>query len=162
METRKEPTLAGWMKDHSNGALREYGETVLRLTEKFDLAEPRGLAEYPLGESLFPILAFQIKSSRVIVRHEPGRWPNAFLVSVEAASPVHSLFGLFDPTLDLSGSRIPGMNPEWLFTSYSKDQKRFSCELEDEWDLAMLFRILKSMGLLDWAAIPNRKEGDSR
>ncbi|HBS06005.1 MAG TPA: hypothetical protein DEA96_13645 [Leptospiraceae bacterium] len=152
--------LFSWLENSNVTRIQSYGQIVRRLIDKFDLDEPEVLGEYELGGESWPVIAISVKSARMILRYEPGRWPASFLITVESTAPVPSLFGLFDPTLDMSGETLPGMKPEWLHGPYRADQRNFSCELEDEWDLAMLVRILRSVGLLDWAAIPNTKAGE--
>lgn len=159
MAGNKQIKLFGWAEPGTDPTLRSYCDTIARLMEKFDLDEPEVLAEYELGDAIFPVVSLQVKSSQLILRYEPGGWPSTFIVSVDSPTAIPSLFGLFDPTLDLSDQSIAGMKKDWLFGSYRKNQSRFSCEIEDEWDLAMLVRILRSVGLLDWAAIPRTSEG---
>ncbi|MCB1305643.1 MAG: hypothetical protein KDK37_15250 [Leptospiraceae bacterium] len=134
-------------------SLQQYESTVQRLVEKFDLSDPMVINEFEHNGDHWPVLQFQVKSATITVRYQPGRWPAAFTVTVEAQSAVGSVFGLFDPTLDLSRDKIDGMEG-YIKGAYRSNQNQFSCELEDEWDLAMLVRIVRSGGLLDWAAIP--------
>ncbi|MBI38795.1 MAG: hypothetical protein CMF59_04290 [Leptospiraceae bacterium] len=162
MAGRSKTGIFSWMESSADSAVRQYGAFIQRLTEKFDLDEPQVIAEYSLGDAVWPLVSVTVKSAHIILRYEPGRWPASFLVTVESSAPVPSLFGLFDPTLDLSGESLPDMKPEWLHGPYRSNQSQFSCELEDEWDLAMLVRILRSVGLLDWAAIPGRKSDESQ
>jgi len=42
------------------------------------------------------------------------------------------LFGLFDPSL----------SPGYVFGPYRGNQSEFTCELEDEWDVATLLRLI--------------------
>jgi hypothetical protein len=49
---------------------------------------------------------------------------------------------LFDPTVDLRKLPVDGFPPEWVFPAYEKNQAEFSCELEDEWEVAMLLRLV--------------------
>ena len=147
-----------WMeKTERSEAIRGYGEIILRLLEKFDLGDPEVKGEYSVAGETWPLLKFQVKTTDMIVRYEPGRWPNAVVVSVHASSPIGSVFGLFDPTLDLRIDAVDGMQTSLIFGPYRENQSQFSCELEDEWDLAMLVRIVRSVGLLDWAAIPQKR-----
>ena len=147
-----------WMKKSDRSeSVRRYGEIILRLMEKFDLGDPKVQGEYSVAGEDWPLLKLEVKTTELIVRYEPGRWPNALVVSVHSSAPIGSVFGLFDPTLDLRIDAVEGMQPSLVYGPYRDNQSQFSCELEDEWDLAMLVRIVRSVGLLDWAAIPQKR-----
>lgn len=150
------------MEQEQHESLRTYGEWILRWMEKFDLSEPFVLGTYEIQGRKWPLLRFNIKSSSLLVRYEPGRWPASFIVSVDSTEAIPSLFGLFDPTLDLRVGGAPAdMDSSCIFGPYKENHCRFSCELEDEWDLAMLIRILRSLGLLTWAAVPEQTTENS-
>jgi hypothetical protein len=51
-------------------------------------------------------------------------------------------FGLFDAALDLRASPLEGFGPDWVFGPYRENQAEFSCELEDEWDVAAFLRLV--------------------
>ena len=64
-------------------------------------------------------------------------------MSVRRRAPYRGpTFGLFDPALDLRGGPVDGFAREWVFGPYLENQAEWSCELEDEWDVATLLRLV--------------------
>ena len=71
------------------------------------------------------------------------RWPFEWTVSVRRRSPyLGPTFGLFDPALDLRSEPMEGLVPDFLFGPYRENAAEFTCELEDEWDVATLLRMV--------------------
>ena len=69
-------------------------------------------------------------------------WPLEWTVSIRRRSPYRGpTFGLFDAVLDLRGECVDGLGPDLVFGPYLADPAQFSCELEDEWDVATLLRL---------------------
>ena len=88
-------------------------------------------------------------SATFALRHDFGSWSlkhpeiSEWVVSVQRRSPYRGpLFGLFDPTADLRLIGVDGLAPDFLFGPYHRDQARFSCIVQDEWDVATLMRIM--------------------
>ena len=72
-----------------------------------------------------------------------ARWPKEWTVSVRRPAPYRGpLFGLFDPGVDLRKEGVEGFPAELVLPAYSKNQAEFTCELEDEWEVAMLLRLV--------------------
>jgi hypothetical protein len=46
--------------------------------------------------------------------------------------------GLFDPAFDVRSDRADGLAPDFVFPPYQQNAAQFSCELDDEWDVATL------------------------
>ena len=44
--------------------------------------------------------------------------------------------------MDLRRLSVEGLSPDLVFGSYRDNQAEFSCELDDEWDVAMLLRLV--------------------
>ena len=58
-------------------------------------------------------------------------------------SPIRECFiGLFDPAVDLRQLPVDGLGPDFVFAPYGDNQTEFSCELEDEWYVATLLRLV--------------------
>ena len=71
------------------------------------------------------------------------RWPREWTVSVRRRAPyLGPTFGLFDPTIDLRGERNEGLAPAYMFGPYRENPSEFTCELEDDWDVATLLRFV--------------------
>jgi hypothetical protein len=50
--------------------------------------------------------------------------------------------GLFNPEQDLRTKAIAAFQTEWIYGPYNENPAQFSCELQDEWDLACLLRLV--------------------
>ena len=69
-----------------------------------------------------------------------SRWPREWTISVRRRSPYRGpTFGLFDPALDLRGEKDDGLV---VFGPYRENPAEFTCEVEDEWDVATLLRFV--------------------
>jgi len=85
-------------------------------------------------------------AGRVALKYDFGalcRWPREWTVSVRRPSPYRGpTFGLFDPSLDLRGAAVEGLAPDFVFGPYRESNAEFSCEVDDEWDVATLMRLV--------------------
>jgi hypothetical protein len=71
-----------------------------------------------------------------------ARWPREWTISVRRPSPYKGpLFGLFDPALDLRRERVDGL-AGYVFGPHSENPAEFTCEVEDEWDVATLLPLV--------------------
>ena len=130
----------------------DYVELVRRLACKFDVPDVRVVGSYfvrtpPPEEDLpMPAVALTGRGVMVALKWDFGampRWPLAWTVSVRRPSPYRGpTFGLFDPSVDLRSAQIEGLGPDLVFGSYNENQAEWSCELEDEWDVATLLRLV--------------------
>ncbi len=119
---------------------------------KFDVADVRVVGHYivdtpPPEERLpMPAVALVREGALVALKWDFGaacRWPREWTVSVRRASPYRGpTFGLFDAALDLRGHCVEGLAPEYVFGPYRDNQAEFTCEVEDEWDVATLLRLV--------------------
>ena len=93
-----------------------------------------------------PAIAFEVRGVTFAVRWDFGacpRWPNEWTVSVKRRSPyLGPTFGLFNEETDLSHEPISGFGPELTLPSFRTSRSAFTCELVDEYDVAMLIRLL--------------------
>jgi hypothetical protein len=93
-----------------------------------------------------PAVALYGKGVTVGLKWDFGKmrmWPLEWTVSVQRRAPYRGpTFGLFDPALDLRRERVGGLSPAWVFGPYRENPAEFSCELEDEWDVATLLRFV--------------------
>jgi hypothetical protein len=130
----------------------DYVEVLRKLSAKLGIEDVRVVGHYvvetPPPEELLPmpVVALAGHGTTVALKWDFGaaaRWPREWTLSVRRSSPYRGpLFGLFDATLDLRGARLDGLAPAWVFGAYCDDQAQFSCELEDEWDVMMLLRMI--------------------
>ena len=130
----------------------DYVELVRRFASKFDIEDVRVVGHYvvhtpPPEEKLpMPAVALTRRAVLVALKHDFGglaRWPKEWTVSVRRTTPYRGpILGLFDPTVDLRQLRVDGLAPDFVFAPYRDNQAEFSCELEDEWDVATLLRLV--------------------
>lgn len=130
----------------------DYVELVQRLSYKFGIDDVRVVGRYvihtppPEAKLPMPAVALFAPHVRAALRWDFGnmrQWPLEWTVSVRRRSPYRGpTFGLFDTGFDLRSQPVEGFGPEWLFGPYRENQALFSCELEDEWDVATLLRLV--------------------
>jgi len=130
----------------------DYVELIRRFSHKFEVADVRVVGHYfvhtPPPEEVLPMPAVALSGHGVMValKWDFGarcRWPLEWTVSVRRRSPyLGPTFGLFDPAFDLRAHSAEGLSPELVFGPYRQNQAEFSCELEDEWDVATLLRFV--------------------
>jgi hypothetical protein len=130
----------------------DYVELVRRFAYKFDVEEVRVVGHYivhtppPEEELPMPAVALTRRGVTVALKNDFGalaRWPKEWVVSIRRPIPYRGpLFGLFDPTVDLRELQVDGFPPELVFPPYEKNQAEFTCELEDEWEVATLLRLV--------------------
>lgn len=131
----------------------DYVELLQRIAAKLDAKEARVIDTYvvdtpPPEEKLtMPAVVMETKGVSFALRFDFGRNPTRdlreWMVSVRRRSPyLGPLFGLFDADEDLRSLRVTGLAPDWLFGSYREDPAKFSCALDDEWDVWTLVRLV--------------------
>jgi len=130
----------------------DYVETVRRFARKFECADVTVVGQYivrtpPPEERLpMPAVALLRDGVSVAMKWDFGadcRWPREWTVSVRRRSPyLGPTFGLFDPGVDLRAQPVDGLSPGHVFGPYRENPAQFTCELDDEWDVAMLLRFL--------------------
>ena len=133
----------------------DYVELVRRFAFRLDTENVRVVGHYvvdtppPCERLPMPAVAISTPSVTFALRYDFGSWSmkhpeiSEWVVSVQRRSPYRGpLFGLFDPTADLRLIGVDGLAPDFLFGPYHRDQARFSCIVQDEWDVATLMRIM--------------------
>jgi hypothetical protein len=147
-----------WVGENNISSHFEYGkgwwdyvELVRRFASKFDVEDVRVVGHYvvhtppPEEELPMPAIALTRRGVMAALKYDFGgraRWPKEWTVSVRRPVPYRGpTFGLFDPSVDLRQARVEGLAPDLVFGSHRENQAEFSCELDDEWDVAMLLRV---------------------
>ena len=130
----------------------DYVELVRRFSFKFDVADVHVVGHYvvrtpPPEEALpMPAVALVGRGVMIALKWDFGAmrsWPLEWTVSVRRRSPyLGPTFGLFDPDLDLRGHDVDGLGPGLVFGPYRQNPAEFSCEIQDEWDVATLLRLV--------------------
>jgi hypothetical protein len=130
----------------------DYIELVRRFSNKFELADVRVAGHYivhtPPPEEDLPMPAVALTGNGVLVALKwdfgtAPRWPREWTVSVRRPSPYRGpTFGLFDPSLDLRHEGVDGLGGGLVFGPYRENPAEFTCEVEDEWDVATLLRFV--------------------
>ena len=52
--------------------------------------------------------------------------------------------GLFNRNTDLRLKPVSGFEPDWVYPPHCESPTRFSCELQDEWDLAAFIGLISN------------------
>jgi hypothetical protein len=130
----------------------DYVELIRRFADKFDVEDVRLVGEYivrtPPPEEALPMPAVALVRPRAMVAMKwdfgaTARWPTEWTVTVRRSSPyLGPTFGLFDPMADLRTRRVEGLEPDLVLPPYRQSPSAFTCELEDEWDVATLLRFV--------------------
>lgn len=147
-----------WVNDHNpdeNLSYRkgwwDYIEIIRRLASKFDIEDRdiQVVATYrmktlpPSEELLMPVLRLNTPKIQFTIKYDFGVYPEAWTVSVKSdIGPATVTLGLFDPDRDLRTKAIAGFEQEWIHGPYSENRRQFICDVQDEWDLACLFRLV--------------------
>jgi hypothetical protein len=100
----------------------------------------------PEEELPMPAVALTRTAALAAIKYDIGatsRWPKEWMVSIRRRTPYQGpTFGLFDPTVDLRKVPVDGLGPDFVFAPYRENQSEFTCELDDEWDVATLLRFV--------------------
>jgi len=130
----------------------DYVELLRKFAAKLDIADVRVVGHYlvetppPEEELPMPAVVLAAPGAMVALKWDFGvgsRWPHEWTLSIRRRSPYRGpTFGLFDVALDLRSARVDGLSPDWVFGPYSENQTEFSCDVEDEWDVMSLLRLV--------------------
>lgn len=145
-----------WVNDNNPPVHLEYGkgwwdyiEILRRLMGKFGIEEAEVIGTYamktpPPHEKLhMPVVKMKMRGVEFIVKYDFGTVPETWTVSVHnPGAKAGPTLGLFDEKMDLRLKRVDGLRAQWVYPPYSGSPAQFSCELEDEWDLAALLRLV--------------------
>ena len=148
-----------WVGDNNIPSQYKYGkgwwdyvELIRRFASKYEFEQVRVVGHYlvdtPPPEERLPMPAVALTRGGLLValKYDFGagcRWPREWTISVRRSTPYRGpTFGLFDPSLDLRQAHVGGLAPEFVFGPYRESQAEFTCEVEDEWDVATLLRFI--------------------
>jgi hypothetical protein len=130
----------------------DYVELIRRFAHKFEVADVCVIGHYvvrtpPPEERLpMPVVTLAKPGALVALKWDFGAgslWPREWTVSVRRRSPYAGpTFALFDPGIDLRGTKVDGFGPELVFGPYRENPAQFTCELADAWDVATLLRLV--------------------
>jgi hypothetical protein len=128
-----------------------YIEIIRRLAGKFDIEyrDIQVVSTYlmktppPYEELMMPVLRLQTPDVQLTIKYDFGVCSEAWTVSVKFSIGVAStVLGLFDPGRDLRTKIVAGFEKEWIHGPHGENPAEFSCEVQDEWDVACLFRLV--------------------
>jgi hypothetical protein len=146
--------LDQWVNDNNPPAHLEYGkgwwdyiEILRRIAWKFNVDHIDVVGTYvvntppPEEELEMPVVRLRTPTVELFVKYDFGAFPEEWTVSARM-SQTHprSTFGLFDSSRRLD--TLAGFDPSWVYPPYAESPGRFSCELEDEWDLVMFMGLV--------------------
>ncbi len=99
----------------------------------------------PFEKLLMPVMRLQTPDVQLTFKYDFGVYPEAWTVSMSSGiDTAPTTLGLFDPGRDLRTKVIAGFQQEWIYGPYNENPNQFTCEVQDEWDLACLFRVVFS------------------
>lgn len=130
----------------------DYVELLRGFASKFEVDEVEVIGHYtvrtPPPEENLPMPAVMLVRGRVSVALKYdfgalGRWPREWTLGVRRPTAYRGpIFGLFDPLLDLRGASLEGFSPVFVLGPHCENQAEFTCEVDDEWDVATLLRLV--------------------
>lgn len=130
----------------------DYVEMIRRFATKLDVEDVIVVGHYvirtPPPEEQLPLPAVALigRGLTVAIKWDFGacpRWPREWTLSVRRRTPyLGPIFGLFDADVDLRGEADEGLGPEYIWGSFRQNPAQFTCEVDDEWDLAAVLRIM--------------------
>lgn len=89
------------------------------------------------------VVKLKMKNAELIVKYDFGTFPETWTVSTKSSTAhVGPTLGLFNRKTDVRLRTVSGFEPGWVYPPYCESQTRFSCELQDEWDLAAFIRLV--------------------
>jgi len=147
-----------WVNDNNPPVHLQYGkgwwdyiEMLRRLASKFEIEQLEVVGTYtmrtppPEEELQMPVVRLAAGTVELIVKYDFSTFPETWTASVKTSNAKpQPTYGLFDPAADLRGRTISGFDTGMIYGSYSENPAQFSCELEDEWDVAALIRIVSN------------------
>jgi hypothetical protein len=155
----KHTSFDDWVSENKIPTTFEYGkgwwdyvELVQKFGRKFDSDDVRVVGRYtvrtPPPEEELPMPAVVLERAGILVALKwdfgaTARWPREWTVTVRRRS-AHGgpTFGLLESSVDLRRERVEGFAPELVFGPFHENPAAFSVELEDEWDVATLLRVV--------------------
>jgi hypothetical protein len=108
-----------------------YGKNKTTVVSTYDMRTPP-----PQETLLMPVARLETDRAAFVMKTTfDGIWPD-WTVSVTRNSAARiPLFGLIDEHEELAAGKIGGFAAEWVFPCYAKDPARFTCRIEDDWQL---------------------------
>lgn len=129
----------------------DYIEFIRLLCDKFDCSKIDVVSTYimetppPTEKLLMPVVSLEIDQIRFIMKTDFGVLPPYWTISVirNDDSDIKT-YGIINSEEDLRGTVIPGFYEEWIFPPYSKSHAKFTCRVDDEWEVYALIKIMTS------------------
>lgn len=108
-----------------------YGENKTTVVSTYDMRTPP-----PQEILLMPVARLETGRAAFIMKTTFDGFNPAWTVSVirDSAEQI-PLFGLIDEHEDLLAESIDGFPPKWVFPCYARSPARFTCRIEDDWQL---------------------------
>ncbi|HUH04645.1 MAG TPA: hypothetical protein VML75_21765 [Kofleriaceae bacterium] len=150
-----------WVNDNNIPATFEYTkgwwdyiELVRRLADHVGASAVRVVGHYyvdtppPCERLPMPAVAIDARGVTFALRYDFGDFSirsglREWTISVQRSSPyLGPLFGLIAETEDLREADLDGLRPGHIFGPYRDNPARFTALVRDEWDVAMLMRIM--------------------
>ncbi len=151
-------TFNRWVNDNNPPVNLEYGkgwwdyiEILQRLIDKFTVEKSEVVGTYimktppPQEELLMPVVKLKMENVELIIKYDFGIFPERWTISAKSShTNVGPTFGLFNPNTDFRLKKVTGFEPEWVYPPHYESPTQFTCELQDEWDLAAFIRLISN------------------
>jgi hypothetical protein len=148
-------SLERWVETHQPDPSLEYGhgwwnriEFIRMLQDRHRLEAVDVPATYwmetppPCERLLMPV--YRIRHGRLTCYLKTDFALGYWYLSVRTPEPLDHTYGLFDPARDLRREPrwLAGFREAWRYPPVADSPRRFTCELESEFDVYMLIRLV--------------------
>ncbi len=145
-----------WVNDNNPDSSLSYGkgwwdyiEFIRLICDKFNCSKISVVSTYimetppPQEKLLMPVVLLKIKQIQFIMKTDFGVLPPYWTLSIiRNDDSDFKTYGIFNTKEDLRRPSIPGFCKEWIFPPYSKSHTKFTCRVDDEWDVYALIKII--------------------
>jgi len=145
-----------WVNDNNPDSSLSYGkgwwdyiEFIRLLNEKFNFSEINVVSTYimetppPTEKLLMPIIMLKIKQITFILKYDFSIIAPYWTVSVIRNNNDHfKKYNIFNEHDDLRDREIQGFKTQWIFPPYCENHSKFTCRVDDEWDMYALIKII--------------------
>lgn len=138
------PASSSWSK-----AFWNYTDFIRRLMAKHNVEVAEVVGTYiertppPSEALLMPVVRIAFPTAFFVIQYSFDRYTETWTVSVASASPIlQPTYELFDQDADVRRIGVPGFPEGMLFPCLRRSASRFTCQVHDEWDVAMLVQLV--------------------
>lgn len=134
---------------HWSRGFWDYCHFLRRLMAKYEVQTADVVGTYleqtppPTEELLMPVVRILFPGALVVVQFSFARVPETWTISMVTAEPYRQpTYGLFDEDVDVRRIGAPGFPEDMFYPPLRASPGRWTCQVHDEWDLAMLVQLV--------------------